>query len=38
VNLAAGAAVDDDRVVALVVVVAMFVIPALTRRVFPALR
>jgi hypothetical protein len=29
---------DDDRVVALVVLVAMFVIPALARRVFPALR
>jgi hypothetical protein len=37
-SMAAGAAVDDDRVVALVVLVAMFVIPALARRVFPALR
>jgi hypothetical protein len=37
-SMAAGAAVDDDRVVALVVLVAMFVIPALARRVFPAFR
>ncbi len=37
-SVAAGAAVDDDRVVALVVLIAMFVIPALARRVFPALR
>src|SRR5579875_3675694 len=37
-SIAAASVVDDDRVVGLAVLVAMFVIPPLARRIFPALR
>jgi hypothetical protein len=37
-SLATAAVVDDDRVVGIVVLVAMVVIPVVARRIFPALR
>jgi hypothetical protein len=37
-SLATAAIVDDDRVVGIVVLVAMVVIPVVARRIFPALR
>ena len=37
-SIAAAAVVDDDRVIGGVVLLAMFVIPPIARRIFPALR
>jgi hypothetical protein len=37
-SIATAAVVDDDRVVAVVVLIAMFVLPVVAKRLFPALR